>query len=213
MSANWVAPRRSSSSSAVLAAADCDRSHPTGNPKACRHQGVPACSAADLDVLANGQAMEESQVLERARDAHANDPMWWQGSDRPPVEHDLAGGRRVVPTENVEDRGLAGPFGPINPWIDPASTSKETPATASMPPNDRFSSRTSRSGISRSPGRSATLGQAPGAVGRGVRLARALTIEPLESIAQAGQAVRGNQHDDDDQAAIDDELICLELLE
>src|SRR5215471_10133974 len=50
---------------------------------------------------------------------------------------------------------LPAPFGPISPWIDPCSTSSDTPSTARTPPKCRWTSSRRRSTCSRArqPGR------------------------------------------------------------
>src|SRR5579872_1191955 len=50
---------------------------------------------------------------------------------------------------------LPAPFGPIRPWIDPCSTSSDTPSTAWTPPKWRWtlSRRSSTGARSRPPGR------------------------------------------------------------
>src|SRR3979490_1767357 len=40
---------------------------------------------------------------------------------------------------------LPAPFGPINPWIDPCSTSSDTPSTACTPPKCRWTLSSRRS--------------------------------------------------------------------
>ena len=61
------------------------------------------------------------------------------------VELDLARVRRVEPRDDVEEVVLPAPFGPIRPATTPRSTSKETPSSATMPPNRNVTSRTESS--------------------------------------------------------------------
>src|SRR5690242_429828 len=59
---------------------------------------------------------------------------------------------------------LPAPFGPIRPWIDPCSTSSDTPSTARTPPKCRWmSSRRRSTGAREWPPRGPDYGEAAAA--------------------------------------------------
>ena len=66
---------------------------------------------ADLDVVEDGEVIEEADVLERPRDAQAGHAVGGQVGDVLAVELDRAGRRRHHAREQVEQRGLASPVG------------------------------------------------------------------------------------------------------
>ena len=65
----------------------------------------------DLDIVQNGHAFEESDVLEGARDPQLGALMRLQGGDVAPVEEDLSVAGRVDAADAIEDAGLASTVG------------------------------------------------------------------------------------------------------
>ncbi len=62
---------------------------------------------ADHDVLQQGHRREQGEVLERASDAEAGDPVGGGVDQVLPFEHHPPGGRLVDAADDVEHRGLA----------------------------------------------------------------------------------------------------------
>src|SRR5262245_35358784 len=67
--------------------------------------------AADLHVVQHGHALEQGNVLERARDAKLRAMMRLEGRDVLTVEGDAPAARPIDATDAVEDAGLARPVG------------------------------------------------------------------------------------------------------
>jgi len=79
---------------------------------------------ADQNVFQRGQVLEQPDVLEGARDAQGCDAVGREAGQLVRLQPCMARLKRHVTGDHVDQ------LGPIRPWMEPCSTSSDTPSTA-----------------------------------------------------------------------------------
>ena len=116
-------PIRSSASSAVLLTVSSSITSTAGRLR------------AERQVVGDREVGQEAQLLVDDADAKVVRVGRSADLDRLAPELDRAGRRRVIAGEVFRSVDLPAPFSPRSPWIVPASTSRSTSSSASVPGN------------------------------------------------------------------------------
>ena len=102
--------------------------------KGAHDPGLQTAMHPDENVLQDAEIRKDSDVLKRPRDAPRRDRIGREPSHILSLEEQPPPGRTIHAAENVEQRGLPAPLGPITLMISPGSTARSTSSRAFRPP-------------------------------------------------------------------------------